>query len=67
MCYFAELVTKAQETRWLLAVVDNISSKAELFGFQLAVEFACSVTLVKSSIFNFKHGKMAIAISLFLR
>lgn len=67
MCYFAELATQAQETRQPLAMVDHRSSKARLFGFKLAVEFAFSVTLVMRSIFTFQKGKMAIAILLLLR
>jgi hypothetical protein len=49
MCCFAELATQAQETRRPLAMVDHRSSKAELFDFKVAVEFACSVNLVKRS------------------
>lgn len=48
-------------------MVDHIYSKAELFGFKVAVEFECSVTLVKRSSFIFKKGKMTITTSLLLQ
>lgn len=66
-CHFAELATWVQETKKQLAVVDPCLPKPSYLVLKLAVLFACSIALVKRSIFIFKRKHKAAAISLLLR